>query len=343
MLDKALQGEKLEEKHWEMLSLYSWDQDHFDYLGKDSLKIQNLKTILSNPSISSNIKTKNTFMLFYISELAQSGEKLSPKEKKELKKSWRQFFKDKDFIKNNLEYLIYSYSKVSDYLFKGESENQTEILAKFYNDKNLSPTLRLMSLSPQAFIEKKILALKKVDIKDYQKKTDSLLKEVSSPEEFQSFMSSAIYFHSEINNSAYAFSLAKKAIEGSKSPFYFMNYLSYLYDEKGKVHEALMWSKKSWKNTVGNSTKIEYATRYIEKIIKYKSQISEAKAPLFEILDLTAKSNDLLKGRGESYLKRLEKSLKLLPKKEKSFLKKESQLHCKNQEIDCSKAINLLF
>lgn len=224
---------------------------------------------------------------------------------------------DKKNVRQNLGFFSFEADKTIRALFaESEYANISQIwleaVAPFIDDTQLSLDERLSSLYPRIQVAKlgqqKVSPALQQEINRHVSWIDRAAKDEM---ERQSVMSTAVYLLMEADLLNEAKKMALTELKKSKSPYYFMSYLSSIEKKLGDEKAALTWSRKAWQNATGSATRFQWGTSYLIGAFSQKGEqgdqvLKDLEVITSEILALP----DAFQGRNKARFNRLFKTLR---------------------------------
>lgn len=325
-------------KQWKLLAAYSWEQDLHNILGESKQRKVSSLGRLFDKSAKLSKSIHYHFGLIYLHQAALHSIGISQKNRKRLQVIWEDLFVSRKYLYKHLDLFAYDYYPMRLLLYDNKPKNKSEINL-IQSGSGIISHIQAARLFYQEHNKHNGKIIKAV----FEIIQGELSPLKYTDQSFSYAVNSSIFLHLTSQNYQEAKKYVNIALNKLPSKFYYMSYLSVIYDKMQKPKLSLEWAEKAWGETTGRSTKIEQSVRYLEKLITTTRNFKKLPAPLEYILEQTAQNPDLLKGRGEMFLKRLNKSLRSLTRTRTNDLKSKGKAFCFESKLQCSDTIELIF
>jgi thioredoxin-related protein len=315
----ALAGKgKLSKPQWNQLAFYSWEQDHEQTVSKEKLPGE-LKLLLQTIPADYS-EEKSALTLLYLSKVA--GLDKNPLTRQAMGYYQSEFFKilsDKKLVDAALEKLSFEGHSIQKFLFKkasksAQKKSKLKLLAamdQILGSSSYSWDERLSSMSPE--LEYWLSSKKSLGSKFKAKVNKSIelaSAEVEDSYGRQAIMSTALWLLVKTKQFDLARNYGGRELKISKSPYYFMNYLSWLEKEAGDEKKSIGWKKKAWEVSRGSATRFQWGTGYIMALAKRAPNDGSTLIKVSrKVFSEAFMEKDLFSGRNKKRFERVSKSL----------------------------------
>lgn len=300
---KTLLAKKEKSKlEWGLLARHSWEQEKvlapdFAQLARDC--------------------QGNYCERFSLLAISSAIEKEVVTDKEMYREKLTKLLQNPKLVRQNLGFFSFEADKTIRALFVESEYGKTsqlwlEAVSPFIDDNQLSLDERLSSLYPRIQMAKLVQQKVSPELQQEIMRHVSWIDRAAKDEmERQSVMSTAVYLLMEADLLKEAKKMALGELKKSKSPYYFMSYLSSIEKKGGDEKAALTWSREAWQNATGSATRFQWGTSYLIGAFKQKGQqgnqvIKDLEIITSEILALP----DAFQGRNKARFSRLIKTMK---------------------------------
>jgi thiol-disulfide isomerase/thioredoxin len=142
-----------------------------------------------------------------------------------------------------------------------------------------------------------------------RQKVDAALALTSDSYTRTSLVNAALNIYDKLGDNEASYALLSNEIQTSKTPYYYMEDLADIEEQRGHKDAALQWLSRSYQESQGQATRFQWGAHYVRALIRLQPQDEAAIASTSQQVLAELDGSGRIYGRSSTGLKKLAQSL----------------------------------